>query len=175
MTFDSFIVALKELYAEFTPEFAAEETGVAAAQIVEAARAIGRAPARVLARTTGARGRRQPVGLADHALPVPARRADRQRSAPRAASSLHVSNKFVPKHPNPPPPPDYWNELLFPREYPLAFFEMSFLLPHFLKEGRGKLDVYFTRVYNPVWTNPDGFSWMEMLHRRATRSACTSR
>ncbi len=25
------------------------------------------------------------------------------------------------------------------------------------------LDVYFTRVYNPVWTNPDGFSWIEML------------
>ena len=27
----------------------------------------------------------------------------------------------------------------------------------------GKLDVYFTRVYNPVWTNPDGFSWIEAL------------
>jgi anaerobic selenocysteine-containing dehydrogenase len=40
---------------------------------------------------------------------------------------------------------------------------MSFLLPHFLKEGRGKVDVYFTRVYNPVWTNPDGLSWLEML------------
>ena len=25
------------------------------------------------------------------------------------------------------------------------------------KDGRGALDVYFTRVYNPVWTNPDGF------------------
>ena len=80
-----------------------------------------------------------------------------------AASDLHVTNKFVPKHPDPPPAPDYWNELLFPREFPLAFFEMSFLLPHFLKEERGKLDVYFTRVYNPLWTNPDGFSWMEML------------
>ena len=40
---------------------------------------------------------------------------------------------------------------------------MSFLLPHFLKEGRGHLEVYFTRVYNPVWTNPDGFTWMEVL------------
>src|SRR5215813_399393 len=40
---------------------------------------------------------------------------------------------------------------------------MSFLLPHFLKEGRGKLAMYFTRVYNPVWTNPDGMSWIEML------------
>ena len=26
---------------------------------------------------------------------------------------------------------------------------MSFLLPHFLKEGHGKLSGYFTRVYNP--------------------------
>ena len=40
---------------------------------------------------------------------------------------------------------------------------MSFLLPHFLKEGRGRLEVYFTRVYNPVWTNPDGFTWIEVL------------
>ncbi len=35
---------------------------------------------------------------------------------------------------------------------------MSQLLPHFLKDGRGKIDVYFTRVFNPVWTtvsNPD--------------------
>jgi anaerobic selenocysteine-containing dehydrogenase len=50
-----------------------------------------------------------------------------------------------------------------PKEYPLAYFEMSFLLPHFLKDGRGKLDTYFTRVYNPVWTNPDGATWMEVL------------
>ena len=77
--------------------------------------------------------------------------------------NLHVTNKFVPKHPNPPPRARYWNELLFPREFPLSFHELSYLLPHFLKEGRGKLDVYFTRVYNPLWTNPDGFSWMEML------------
>jgi anaerobic selenocysteine-containing dehydrogenase len=40
---------------------------------------------------------------------------------------------------------------------------MSMLLPHFLKEERAKLDVYFTRVYNPIWTNPDGFTWLEML------------
>jgi len=40
---------------------------------------------------------------------------------------------------------------------------MSFLLPHRLEEGRGKMDVYFTRVFNPVWTYPDGFSWIEAL------------
>ncbi|MGE5245208.1 MAG: molybdopterin dinucleotide binding domain-containing protein, partial [Betaproteobacteria bacterium] len=48
-------------------------------------------------------------------------------------------------------------------EFPLAMNELSFLLPHLLAEGRGALEVYFTRVYNPVWTNPDGFSWIEML------------
>jgi anaerobic selenocysteine-containing dehydrogenase len=53
--------------------------------------------------------------------------------------------------------------MLWPLEYPLAHHELSILLPYFLKEGRGKLDVYFTRVYNPVWTNPDGFSWIEVL------------
>ncbi|NDA12593.1 MAG: formate dehydrogenase, partial [Actinobacteria bacterium] len=51
----------------------------------------------------------------------------------------------------------------WPTEYPLAYHEMSILLPHFLNEGRGRLDTYFTRVYNPVWTNPDGFSWLEAL------------
>src|SRR5262245_12081247 len=48
-------------------------------------------------------------------------------------------NKAVPAPPMMPPPGKIWSELLMPREYPLAFFEMSFLLPHFLREGRGKL------------------------------------
>jgi anaerobic selenocysteine-containing dehydrogenase len=161
-TFDNFIRALKELYGPFTPEFAAAEAGVEAEQIVAAARAVGRARGRfsthnwrsaaaghlwgwqitrclyLLVVLTGSVGTKGGVGL-------------------------HLSNKFVPQHPMPPDPPAYWNELLFPPEYPLAFFEMSFLLPHFLKEQRGRIDVYFTRVYNPVWTNPDGLSWMEML------------
>jgi anaerobic selenocysteine-containing dehydrogenase len=72
-------------------------------------------------------------------------------------------NKFKPSFFDNPPAQKFWNELHFPNEYPLSFFEMSFLLPHFLKEGRGKMDVYFTRVFNPVWTYPDGFSWMEVL------------
>jgi anaerobic selenocysteine-containing dehydrogenase len=62
-----------------------------------------------------------------------------------------------------PPHPPEWNRLTWPEEYPLAMNEMSFLLPHLLKEGRGRVDVYFTRVYNPVWTNPDGFAWIEAL------------
>jgi anaerobic selenocysteine-containing dehydrogenase len=41
--------------------------------------------------------------------------------------------------------------------------EMSFLLPQLLEEGKDRVDVYFTRVYNPVWTNPNGFAWIEAL------------
>ena len=83
-------------------------------------------------------------------------------------------NKAIPAPPMMPPPGKVWSELLMPKEYPLAFFEMSFLLPHFLREGRGKLAMYFTRVYNPVWTNPDGMSWIEMLtdEAKVQRHAC---
>jgi hypothetical protein len=31
------------------------------------------------------------------------------------------------------------------------------------QRGPGHLDTYFSRVYNPIWTNPDGFSWLEAL------------
>jgi anaerobic selenocysteine-containing dehydrogenase len=162
MTFDNFIVALKELYAAFTPAFAAEETGVDADRIVESARAIGRAGSRFSTHNwrSAAAGNLWgwQITRCLYLLVVLTGSV-----ATKGGVNLHVSNKFVPTHPTPPPPPNYWNELLFPREYPLAFFEMSFLLPHFLKENRGRLDVYFTRVYNPLWTNPDGFSWMEML------------
>ena len=72
-------------------------------------------------------------------------------------------NKFKPTFFDTPPKQKFWNVLQYPMEYPLAHHELSFLLPHFLKEGRGELDVYFTRVFNPVWTYPDGFSWIEAL------------
>ena len=72
-------------------------------------------------------------------------------------------NKFTPKPFITPPDLEVWNELHFPLEWPLAHFEMSFILPQFLAEKRGVIDVYFTRVYNPVATNPDGFSWIRAL------------
>src|SRR5699024_4321229 len=72
-------------------------------------------------------------------------------------------NKLVAHGPGTPEPHEHWNELAWPAEYPLATNEMGFLLPHFLQEGRGTLDVYFSRVWNPVWTCPDGFTWIEAL------------
>jgi anaerobic selenocysteine-containing dehydrogenase len=86
----------------------------------------------------------------------------------------NTANKFVPMPPMIPAPPNVWNEMMWPREFPIAFYEMSFLLPHFLREGRGKLAAYFTRVHNPVWTNPDGMSWIEALsdESKVERHAC---
>ncbi|RMF61841.1 MAG: formate dehydrogenase, partial [Bacteroidetes bacterium] len=81
----------------------------------------------------------------------------------RGGTSGNAWNKFVPKPFDQPPPFNAWNELHLPHEWPLAHYEMSFLLPHFLEEGRGTVDVYFTRVYNPMWINPDGFMWLKAL------------
>lgn len=71
---------------------------------------------------------------------------------------------------------DAWNELSYPPEWPLASYELSFLLPHLLSDtewqekwkARGltvaqKLSVWIPRQYNPVWINPDGFRWIEVL------------
>ncbi|MFG0320564.1 MAG: molybdopterin dinucleotide binding domain-containing protein [Planctomycetota bacterium JB042] len=66
-----------------------------------------------------------------------------------------------------PPPQEVWNELLYPKEWPLSHHELSFLLPHLLEERGAKLAAYFTRVYNPVWTNPDGLMWERMLKDEA--------
>ena len=161
-TFDNFIAALRELYAEFTPEFAAAETGVPAARIVEAAQAVARARGRFSTHSWRAAAAGNLWGWqitrCVYLLVVLTGSVGTEGGV-----NPHASNKFVPKPPTTPPAPAYWNELLFPKEFPLSFHELSYLLPHFLKEGRGRLDVYFTRVYNPVWTNPDGFSWIEML------------
>ena len=81
----------------------------------------------------------------------------------KGGPALNSWNKFVPKPFKTPPAFNAWNELHLPHEWPFAFYEMSFLLPHFLEEGRGDIDVYFTRVYNPMWINPDGFMWLKLL------------
>lgn len=76
-------------------------------------------------------------------------------------------DKFTPKPSHNPPPGHRWNELIWPREWPLAHYEMSQLLPYLLEDQERRLEVYFTRVYNPIWTNPDGFAWIRMLEDEA--------
>ena len=81
----------------------------------------------------------------------------------KGGTSPNAWHKWEPEMPKVPPRQKLWDEIQLPREYPLAHYELSFLLPYFLKEGRGKLSIYFTRVFNPVYTYPDGFSWIEAL------------
>jgi len=175
VTFDAFHTALEELYAPYTPEFAAEESGVAAATIAEIARAIGAAGGALATHiwrnaAAGNLGGWQVARALELLVVLMGAVSTPGGTAP---SAWH---KAIPAPPMMPPPSKVWSELLMPREYPLAFFEMSFLLPHFLREGRGKLAMYFTRVYNPVWTNPDGMSWIEMLTDEAKieRHVCLS-
>jgi anaerobic selenocysteine-containing dehydrogenase len=161
-SFEAFEQQLKQLYAEYTFDFAAQESGVDAKTIEEIAKLIATAGTRFSSHnwrsvTSGVSG-----GWAV-ARAVFMLNALLGAIATEGGVFPNAWNKFVPKPIYTPPHPKMWNEKQWPREYPLAMHEMSFLLPHFLREGRGKLDVYFTRVYNPVWTNPDGFSWIEML------------
>ncbi|MBF0279142.1 MAG: molybdopterin-dependent oxidoreductase [SAR324 cluster bacterium] len=161
-TFENFIAALKIAYQEYTPEFAEKESGVSAETIVEIARKIGEAGTRFAAHNWRSAGSGNLGGWAVarclHFLNVLTGSVGTV-----GGTSPSGWNKFHPKMFDNPPAQKFWNELHLPNEYPLSHFEMSFLLPHFLKEGRGKLDVYFTRVFNPVWTYPDGFSWIEAL------------
>ncbi|MCP3905655.1 MAG: molybdopterin-dependent oxidoreductase [Planctomycetes bacterium] len=161
-TFDAFIARLREHYAYATPEAAAEECGVDADRI------------RAIARDIGAAG----SGFATHVWRSAASGNLGGWQVSRClqflvvlvgavgtegGTHLNSDNKFVPPPFLRPPPQSIWNELLYPREYPLCHHEMSILLPHFLQEGRGKIAAYFTRVYNPVWTNPDGLMWEQLL------------
>ncbi len=162
LTFDDFIAELEKLYAEYTPEFAEKESGVKAEMIVEVAHQIGRAGTRFSAHNWRSAGSGNLGGWAVarclHFLNV------LTGSVGTVGGTLPSAwNKFKPKGFSTPPAQKFWNELHFPLEYPLSHYEMSFLLPHFLKEDRGKLQVYFTRVFNPVWTYPDGFTWIEAL------------
>ena len=161
-TFENFIRALSDFYKDYTPEFAEQETGVPAATIIDVARQIGKAGSRFATHNWRSAGSGNLGGWAVarclHFLNVLTGSVGTV-----GGTAPNDWNKFKPKFFDQPPAQKFWNELHFPNEYPLAFFEMSFLLPHFLKEERGFMDVYFTRVFNPVWTYPDGFSWIEVL------------
>lgn len=160
--FPSFITLLKQNYAQYTPEFAAKEAGVDPHVLIEVAYEIAKAGAAFSSHVwrnaaAGNLGGWQVARALQFLVVLVGAVGTSGGTAPNSA------NKFIPAPPLMPPPSKVWNEMLLPKEYPLAFFEMSFLLPHFIKEGRGKLAMYFTRAYNPVWTNPDGMSWIEML------------
>lgn len=161
-TFEEYLRVLTETYAEFTPRYAEAESGVDGGMIRTVARKVGRAGERFASHiwrsaASGNSGGWQ-VSRTLHFLSVLTGSV-----GTKGGTSPNAWHKYDPHLPNEPPRQKLWDEMQLPTEYPFAHYEMSFLLPYFLKEGRGKLSVYFTRVFNPVYTYPDGFSWIEAL------------
>ena len=161
--FDAYLDVLREdVYADFTPEYAAAESGVDAETIAEVGRKIGRAGDRFASHiwrsaASGNEGGWQ-VSRTLHFLSVLTGSVGTE-----GGTSPNAWHSYEPELPKEPPRQKLWDELQLPVEYPFAHYELSQLLPYFLKEGRGKISVYFTRVFNPVYTYPDGFSWIEAL------------
>ncbi len=160
---EAYIDILQEdIYSTFTPEYAAAESGVEASTIRKVGKKIGHAAPRYASHiwrsaASGNEGGWQ-VSRTLHFLSVLTGSVGTKGGT--APNSWH---KYDPEVPREPPQQKLWDQLQLPDEYPFAHYEMSQLLPYFLKEGRGKLSVYFTRVFNPVYTYPDGFSWIEVL------------
>ncbi|MEQ1905883.1 MAG: molybdopterin-dependent oxidoreductase, partial [Pirellulaceae bacterium] len=138
-TFEVFIEALREELAEFTPEFAAAESGVTTEQIVTVAREVARAGTRLATHNWRAAASGNlggwAVARALHFLNVLTGSV-----GTIGGTSPSGWNKVKPTVFDSPPAQKFWNDLHFPKEFPLAHYEMSFLLPHFLKDGRGRLD-----------------------------------
>ena len=162
VTFEAFEAILAGLYADFTFGFAAAESGIDASVLAEVASVVADAGSRFSCHSwrSAAAGNLGGWQVSRTLFLISALLG---AVATEGGTFPNAWNKFVPRPIHVPPHPGVWQELSWPLEYPLAQNEMSFLLPHFLAEGRGRLDTYFIRVYNPVWTNPDGLSWMEVL------------
>ncbi len=161
-TYERFVQLLRDTYAGYTVEFAAAESGVDAERIDAVARGIAEAGHQFASHTWRSAGSGN-LGGWQVARCLWFLHVLTGAVGTRGGTSPSAWDKFKPAHWNMPPPHSRWNELLWPNEYPFSHHELSILLPHLLKEGRGKVDVYFSRVYNPIWTNPDGFSWLEAL------------
>jgi anaerobic selenocysteine-containing dehydrogenase len=161
-TFESFEEVLKDLYKDFTFEFAAAESGIAASTLAEVAAVVADAGTRFACHAwrSAAAGNLGGWQVSRTLFLISALLG---AVATPGGTFPNAWNKFVPRPIHVPPHPGVWQDLSWPLEYPLAQNELSFLLPHFLLDGRGTLDTYFIRVYNPVWTNPDGLTWMEVL------------
>jgi len=161
-TFDRFVDVLTELYADFTPEFVAQECRIPRDSVPRLADEIARAGPRFTSHLWRNTASGNLGGWQVARCLVLLHVLTGSFGGPGGLNPNHW-DKLVPKPTRNPPPGARWNELLWPREYPLGHYEMSFLLPHLLSDQRKRIEVYFTRVYNPVWTNPDGASWIEML------------
>ncbi len=82
--------------------------------------------------------------------------------ATKGGTAGNGMNKFKPHDPIGAPNTHEWNHL----EWPRSSRSLTTRCRSCCRTSStrcGTLDVYFSRVYNPIWTNPDGFTWMEAL------------
>ena len=182
-TFDDFIEVLKDLYKDYTFEWAAQETKVPIDRLEKLYEYILWAGDRITiyfwrAQAAGNRGGWMSAGRTGYFfLIVTGAIGGIGANGWHHWHVLGVGGKggkaTLKENPD---PVDAWNELLWPPEWPLSTYELSFLLPHLLSDDewrkkwaeRGlkipdKLDVWISKIYNPVWINPDGFRWIEVL------------
>ncbi|WP_456401085.1 molybdopterin-dependent oxidoreductase [Persephonella sp.] len=182
-TFDDFISVLKDLYKDYTFEWASEETKIPIDRLEKLYQMILWAGDRITsyfwrAQAAGNRGGWMSAGRTGYFLLIVT--GSIGGIGANGWHKWHVlgvggkGGKATLKEK--PEPVDAWNELLWPPEWPLSTYELSFLLPHLLTDDqwrkkwaeRGlkipdKIDVWISKIYNPVWINPDGFKWIEVL------------
>ena len=185
--FDAFLGMLKELYSPYTLEYAVKETHVPAhklEQLYEMFIWAGDAISTYFWRATAAGNRGGWTSGRTGFLAL----AMRGAIGPEGGTFFHhwhvisvagkggSSTVGQGKRGANIPKVDVWNELSWPPEWSLSTYELSYLLPHLLTDTewqqkwikRGlnvpqKLSVWIPRMYNPVWINPDGFRWIEVL------------
>jgi len=159
--FDDFIGALTRHYEEFTFERAEKESGVSRTTLLAAADAVAESSG-ALASTVWRGPATGNLGGWQIARALEFLNVLTGSVGSVGGTSPNNWHKFVPAAFMKPPPQKVWNELLYPREYPLGYHEQSPLLPYLASKER-PVDTYFTRVFNPVWTYPDGTAWIDFL------------
>ncbi len=182
-TFDDFISVLKDLYKDYTLEWASKETKVPLDRLHKLYEMIVWAGDRITsyfwrAQAAGNRGGWMNAGrTGNFLLAITGSIGGVGGTGWHHWHALGVGNNGGSATiKDKPEPVNAWNELLWPPEWPISTYELSIILPHLLSddewrkkwEARGlkipsKIEVWFGRMYNPVWTNPDGFRWIQTL------------
>ena len=160
--FKDFLTLLKQLYAPYTLEWAEAETEIPATELASVAEEIAAAGTAFAAHVW----RNAAAGHLGGWMSARCLFFLNVLTGSVGTRGGVIPNSWTKFVPSPHSHPDHiktWNSVHWPDEYPLAHFEMGYLLPHLMKEQSHSLDVYFTRAHNPVWTNPDGTSWIDML------------
>ena len=146
---------LKQHLAQYTPEVAERESGVPAADLVRIAREFATTKP---ATTISYRGVCAQYNGTQNERAVMLLNAITGNIDVKGGACLPVTGS-VKGEPDPKPPSptaksgikEYWK-----KAYPEASHGVSQTVLPLIKEGKQKVQVYMTYVYNPVYSNPDG-------------------